>query len=439
MVEPGQYLEIDPPFTINFHIDRTSNASASTMDLKIYGLSASTRSLIFQDSFAAFQESTSYKSIVLQAGYDNLPSIFEGNIQWAYSSRETPNVVTEIHAFDGGWDLINSRSKCTIGGNQSQKDIINILMNNYKYVKKGEVGDYNKENKTPLMIDGNTFRLLRNIGGPTSFVDLQTHHVLNLNEVIDGFVYLFTSDSGLLGTPKRQDKLIMIDIMFEPNVVVGQVIEVYSSIQPEFNGQYKVLGIQHTATISEAICGDAKTKLFLLPPQTVYQSNSQTSQQFNLVKNGVVTPFSQAGSAPITSVTDAYNYILKFSKAPHTRITKGFYWDDMITPPNLATQTPTIIQMNNIAKVCTQVQALTDKYFPGSSFVVQSGWRSIAHNQAVGGANSSLHLQGLAMDTWIGSYSAQTIYSTLNPIWSGGLEIDSSRSVHIDIGSYRRF
>jgi len=63
--------------------------------------------------------------------------------------------------------------------------------------------------------------------------------------------------------PRRQNTYIQVDIIFEPRIQVGQIVEIVSQIDPRFNGQWKVQGIKHSGTISGAVGGDCKTTLQL--------------------------------------------------------------------------------------------------------------------------------------------------------------------------------
>ena len=87
---------------------------------------------------------------------------------------------------------------------------------------------------------------------------------MNLDEYIKTpFVPLITTKSGLIGTPRRQGNILDITLMFEPRIQIQQLIEVKSSINPIWDGQYKVIGLKHQGTISGAVGGDLTTNLQL--------------------------------------------------------------------------------------------------------------------------------------------------------------------------------
>ena len=72
-----------------------------------------------------------------------------------------------------------------------------------------------------------------------------------------------SSDTGLLNVPIRRETYLEIDIIFDPNIIVGQLIELKSSFNKYFNGLYKVYGITHDVEITEESGGNATTSLQL--------------------------------------------------------------------------------------------------------------------------------------------------------------------------------
>ena len=80
-----------------------------------------------------------------------------------------------------------------------------------------------------------------------------------------------------INTPRREGGLVNLTTLLEPGLVLGQILQVNSSVQPEFNGQYKVQSIKHTGTISEAVNGRVTTQLALWKP-------TGNNQNFTIIK-----------------------------------------------------------------------------------------------------------------------------------------------------------
>ena len=106
---------------------------------------------------------------------------------------------------------------------------------------------------------------------------MKTINIMKPNEVIEGFVPLINDASGLLATPQRKDATLSINMIFEPRLLIGQVIEIQSSIAPQFDGQYKIYGLKHSGTISDSIAGQCTTTVQM-------QVGSQVFGRFNVLK-----------------------------------------------------------------------------------------------------------------------------------------------------------
>ena len=119
------------------------------------------------------------------------------------------------------------------------------------------------------------------------FIDNGKSYILGNNEAIQGQVELIDSSTGLLGTPLRENNTVVFDMIFEPGIILGQYIELYSSTFTELNssnnsttdnvsGYYKITAIKHRGMISPAVCGDAITTVeFFLGPKILTVVSSQ--------------------------------------------------------------------------------------------------------------------------------------------------------------------
>lgn len=254
----GMILKIEPPVSISFTINRSVNSSLNQMNMKIHNLAPDTRDRIFQDRI----NPGVYKSVILRAGYDNLTTIFRGNLLQAYSQREgRVDVVTSIVAQDGGRDYVTSYSSVSLREGTSWNDAVNELTKDFTRIRNGQIDLGDGVFRRPVVLEGNTFQLIKKYTEGQVFIDLETLNVLRQNGVLVGDVPLLSSSTGLIGTPIRQDSKLFVKTIFFPNIIVGQIVDIRSRIQRQFNGQYKVLGLKHTATISEAISGQAETVL----------------------------------------------------------------------------------------------------------------------------------------------------------------------------------
>ena len=353
--ETEEIIILQSPLTAQINISYKVGAKANTCDINIKGLGRENRNKIFKDVMLP----SIYMPITVEAGYDNnLTLLFSGNIMWAYSEREFPTVSTKIHAWSGGYDIINSRSHITLSKSQGVGDILKILTKDFKYVTTGELGSIasNDARFRGCNLNGKTIDLINRYAYDRALIHNDKLYILNDNEVIQGTIDLINSSTGLLGTPKKQDNLLEIDTIFEPNLTILQMVKVESDILPLYNGQYKVTGLVHDLFISEVECGKAVTKLTCVLPNAVVNQY----QGFNLVQNNVVSPINDLNSPIDSNTTDVYNYIVKNGTVPNWRITTQITWKQMLTNFRVSTgngygfhsstETPTIQQLQNVKK-----------------------------------------------------------------------------------------
>jgi len=256
----SEAIVIEPPISIQFNLNRSTMASLNNCQIRILNLSQLTRSKIFQDRFNLSKR----KKVILQAGYEKLSTIFVGDIFMADSYRQGNDIITFIDARDGGFDSSGTLTNKTIQKGTTVKSAIEEMIKQFSNIKQGKIGTVEGEFKRPVVLDGNTFELIKKYTDDKAFIDLEKVNILQDNETITGEIALINSETGLLGVPRRNDSFLTIDTLFEPRITMGQVLAIESTIQPEYDGQYKVIGVNHAGTISESIGGSVKSRFSLL-------------------------------------------------------------------------------------------------------------------------------------------------------------------------------
>ena len=76
------------------------------------------------------------------------------------------------------------------------------------------------------------------------------------------------------------------------------------------------------------------------------------------------------------------------------------------------------------------LQEIRDRY--GAPVIINSGYRSVEHNRAVGGSANSQHIHGNAADFVVRGVSPIQVFNDLNPNWPGGLGRYNTLT-HIDV------
>ncbi len=265
-------IQIDFPITIDFEIHRFIGTANNEMNLRIYNLAEKTRALIVKDPFNNQWVNTGghYNQIQLQAGYGkNLSMIFVGEILDAYSERVGSDVITHVRAVTGAYGRYNTYINQTFAENTTNQEIVNSIIQELVLrgdMQKGAITPIDGVAQTGFVGGGDAFSILSQFG--PVFVDLNKINILQMNEVISAVggakdILLINADSGLLGTPLRRQTMIEVKSLFEPTVKLGQLVEVQSTTDKRFNGQYKVYGIEHKGVISGSMNGPLTTTLQL--------------------------------------------------------------------------------------------------------------------------------------------------------------------------------
>jgi hypothetical protein len=249
------------PITMQMNVTRNTLASANTANITIFNLAEKTRKRIYHDRI----DTLTYRRIVLKAGYEgNSPIIFRGQLRMAYSSRQGTEWVTKIEAFDGGDAIINGFTSRTIPANVQTKDVLSKLISDMPHVNGSVIGDFTNTTSRGMALMGNSWNIAGTLIGDEghNFIDNEKVIIKKFDECIAGDITVINSATGLLETPQRQDERLDIKMLFEPRIVIGQIIEL-QCLETIFNGQYEVIGFQHTGIISESQGGACTTTMNL--------------------------------------------------------------------------------------------------------------------------------------------------------------------------------
>ncbi len=259
-VSDTEAVVIEYPLTLGLDVSRNTLASANRGHFTIKNLKPDTRLKIFHDRY----DVQTYRKIELQAGYQDqppLPTIFRGNIIEASSYRSGVDWITEIEAFDGGFGIINGQVSTTVPAGWTLPQIIKTVLGSMPNVNAGAVGDLSQANSRGITLMGNPWDIANRIAAgqdATAFIDNEQANLLKKNEYIAGAgsIVLINANTGLLETPRRFDSRVDVQILFEPRLAVGQIVQLESQekIFNQFNnGRYQVIGVSHKGTISGAV------------------------------------------------------------------------------------------------------------------------------------------------------------------------------------------
>lgn len=256
----GDIREIEPPFTMEFDVRRNILHSANVASFRIYNLAAAVRNEIVKD----ISDIDLNLEVYLYAGYqNNIPLIFQGNIKQAWSHRQRVDFITEIQCYDAGFAFVNGKTNQNFSAGTPRANILRAIINDLPGVTEGSIGVVEGSTSRGSSYSGRTTDILAELSSGNFFIDNGKAHVLGESECIQGSIDEISAATGLLGTPIREQNIIHLEMMFEPRLLLGQKIRLDSKTAPNRVGDYKIIDIHHQGVISDAVCGDAITRVSL--------------------------------------------------------------------------------------------------------------------------------------------------------------------------------
>lgn len=259
-------ITIQNPFTIEFDVVRNVLSSSNTCVLRIYNLSQVNRNLLRKNVY----DYGVNRTCVFRAGYDtNFPIAFAGSVMQCFSVREGNNFITQIECLDGGFAFVNGQTNASFPSGTPFVTVLENLAKTLPGVSLGAIGSYPGSLSRGNAYCGSTADLLTELTGGGFFIDNGKVNMLNDSECLAGRIFTVSSASGLLGTPLLENNIIHFEMLFEPQLQVGQQIQLDSITGQNFNGFYKVISVKHRGMISEAVCGDAITTVSMFAPEAL--------------------------------------------------------------------------------------------------------------------------------------------------------------------------
>lgn len=254
---------IAPPLTLELDIERKLLSAANFTRLRIYNLKQKTRDRLRRDFF----DPDFNRSIEIKAGYgNNIPVVATGQVHRCWSAREGVNMVTTIESYDAGNAFVRDFVNYNTAAGATQKQQIEAVLGGLTDATIGFIGDYPGVSSRGVAHSGNPIDIANELSGGGVFIDNGKVYCLRDHEFVPGSAFEINSASGLLGTPMLEQTNLNFDMLFEPQLHIGQQCRLDSITASNYNGLYKVVSIHHKGTISEAVCGEAITTVGLYAP-----------------------------------------------------------------------------------------------------------------------------------------------------------------------------
>lgn len=262
----GVSYDIGSQLTLDFNVTQSNTATGGSGMFTVWNLSAENRNKLFKDQF----DMASKRYVRFSAGYWDgkellMPMVYTGQIMSCYSYRQGVDYKTEINAIDLGIGMATGAVNETFVAGTTLKDIIKTLLQAVPGMKSITIGGlYDKVTSRGFTASGNPMEIAKELTAGKMFVANGAAYVIDNNEVVQSAFTDINADTGLLNTPRRGDAKIDVSMIFEPRLLMGQMIRLNSETLPILNGEYKVISLNHVGTISGATCGKAVTNASLL-------------------------------------------------------------------------------------------------------------------------------------------------------------------------------
>ena len=281
------YILIEPPMTIEFSVERHNRADANSANIKVMNLSEKTRQLIFRDRYQIWDPTSeigwlnstapdgtksaflnSPRNVQLYAGYeheaDELSLIFNGQMNVGHSTRRGPDWITEMECQDPGIYQYVVRSNLTMKKNATKAEIIQALYQNFARVNWGQnleglisnkYDDLKGTGERGIVLFGKTMKLVidqaKDAGRDSNFYFDNGRPFAKMRGETFGnpALTVINSATGLLNVPVRSGAQTTIQMLFTPQLQIGQRLSVVAR-EKVYNGEYEVIGIRHSGVIS---------------------------------------------------------------------------------------------------------------------------------------------------------------------------------------------
>ena len=259
------------PFTCKFKVVGVGSSTPNQAHFTMYNLPKNVR----QDIGFDVGDDSTYRRLTFAAGYldeePNLTVIFAGNVTFCYTFRQGPDWITEIDCLDGGWAISNSGTYLfsfpkNTGYVQYLTQVAQGLsVDSNKPIPIGVIspnlGIPTNKNRGSAFVSNPWAELVRQTLPLNAklFINKEVLYILAQNEYLQNTngLTIFSPDTGMIGSPRVNNLMLIATILFEPRLQVCQQITLQTSLP--YGGNYEVQMIEHRGTVSPVEAGDYTT------------------------------------------------------------------------------------------------------------------------------------------------------------------------------------
>lgn len=236
----GDLITIVPEINIDFESEKSIQGGLNTSKIQIYNLEENKRNRLVKD-----REETKDKILIeFKAGYSRLETIFKGDLIEGNSTRVGADIVTTLEIQDGLFDLQNSFTSKTVRGK-----IVDEILKDMPNTEKGKISNEALLLR-PRVLVGNSLKLIEeNLSqNETYYIDEGTLNILKPNEITSDYAPVVSASTGLLDTPKKSMNEINFKTLLNPQLRIGGLCELNSTLDKRLNGLYKIATIKSSGS-----------------------------------------------------------------------------------------------------------------------------------------------------------------------------------------------
>jgi len=241
-------ITITPPLNIEFNAEKSAlSYGLNRLNLKVFNLSEANRNLIVKD-----KEGNNYIGVELSVGYvNNMKQVFKGNVSRAYPEKNGTEIVSVIECMDGLFDVKESFTSATAS---TKLQAVEIIVGNMMNTEIGKISRQNTIYRDKVIM-GNSYEELKKLLQPDElmYIEDEKLYIIKENESAENYVTLISAETGLMNTPKRENKIVELDTRMNPAIKIGGQAKLESIYAPYLNGVYRI----DTARFVGSYDGDA--------------------------------------------------------------------------------------------------------------------------------------------------------------------------------------
>jgi len=232
----GDLVTILPEINIDFESEKSVQGGLNVSKLQIYNLEENKRNRLIKD-----REDVKSKILIeLKAGYSKLETIFKGDLLEGNSTRTGADIVTTLEIQDGLFDLQNSFTSKTVRG-----DITNQILDDMPNTTRGKITNLLTLLRPRVLVSNSLKLIEENLSqDETYYIENGSLNIIKSDEITSDYSPVVSAETGLLDTPKKSMNEITFKTLLNPQLRIGGLCELISTLDKRLNGLYKIVTIK---------------------------------------------------------------------------------------------------------------------------------------------------------------------------------------------------